>query len=311
MFVLYAIGTGFCTCLADFEHHFSGFPAGRLVRDLKLLGLVEERYGDDHLALTAVGRVLVPETATSSPAGDPGGDASRAGSTSTVSPVVAASARSSVPAYSRLVFISHSHADNQITTRLADDLRNGGADVWVDTNLLASDAWIGQIRAALTSCDWFLVVVSPAAVRSKWVQAEINIALARSKHGLMRGVIPILVEPCRREDIPVLGTFRWLDATRNYEFAFAQLRNVLSLHEVAAAAPARQVFPALDWPERTYARQPERVRRASRTCAAIADVEQALGELITVMTRGLAVKYSSQPRGKSKQARPGRASKRI
>src|SRR5205085_451232 len=59
-----------------------------------------------------------------------------------------------------------------------------------------------SIREGLRNCDWFLVVLSPNSVGSKWVRREVHWAMERREGH----VVPVLIEDCMPEDLH-LGLF--------------------------------------------------------------------------------------------------------
>lgn len=75
------------------------------------------------------------------------------------------------------VFISYSSQNSDYARALADKLRDEGFDVWIDNrNLHSSEDWWRSIVLALRSCAAFLVVMTPEADTSRWVQREITLA---------------------------------------------------------------------------------------------------------------------------------------
>ncbi|HAC91823.1 MAG TPA: phosphopeptide-binding protein, partial [Planctomycetaceae bacterium] len=77
------------------------------------------------------------------------------------------------------IFISHSTQDRVfIEQQILPALRSRGCELWYSTDdIHGADDWEKQIREGLTSCDWFLVVLSKSSVQSRWVKAEVNWAL--------------------------------------------------------------------------------------------------------------------------------------
>src|ERR1700676_1674961 len=89
------------------------------------------------------------------------------------------------------VFLSHSSRNRKFARELAAVIRAPGIPVWYsETNILGSQQWHDEIGDALRRCDWFLVVLSPEAVKSTWVKQELMFAL-RKPH-IQRRIIPIL-----------------------------------------------------------------------------------------------------------------------
>jgi hypothetical protein len=64
-------------------------------------------------------------------------------------------------------FLSHASADRQFASELAEILRRHGLPVWYsETDIRGAQQWHDEIGAALGRCDWFLLVLTPAAVES-------------------------------------------------------------------------------------------------------------------------------------------------
>src|SRR5262249_19874337 len=132
-------------------------------------------------------------------------------------------------ATSRLsIFISHSYLDNDFGIQLTQRLRrllNNEALVWYDTEggLKGGDTWWRSIVKELTDRDVFIIVLSPDAMQSQWVQRELDIALNENKH-----ILPILYRPCEvRADLKILQMVSFLPP-KDYEVAFNELLVALS-----------------------------------------------------------------------------------
>ena len=102
------------------------------------------------------------------------------------------------------IFLSHSTKDHDFCIRLVNDLRRilGNDDaVWYDAHggLQAGDAWWSKIERELDTRTVFIVVLSPDAISSAWVNDEIDIAWRRKNHpnpaSRMR-LVPVLHRPC-------------------------------------------------------------------------------------------------------------------
>jgi predicted ATPase len=155
------------------------------------------------------------------------------------------------------IFVSYSHRDRPFAARLVTDLQSAGATVWFDADEIASDDFIRRINEGLAGRDWLVLVLSPDAVRSEWVHAEVNAALHRVRQKLMRGVIPVVARACAEADIPPLwATLHRYEANLNYEEALHGLCRALSLPGVPtdtasgdlpppglAVPPARTLVP--------------------------------------------------------------------
>jgi DNA-binding CsgD family transcriptional regulator len=97
-----------------------------------------------------------------------------------------------------LVFVSYSHADRPYVEVLAAHLRAAGIEVWYDDELAAGDRFDAVIHVQIDECDAVIVVLSPAAVASEWVDREIGYALQQGKK-----VLPLLLSPCEDQALLV------------------------------------------------------------------------------------------------------------
>jgi hypothetical protein len=70
------------------------------------------------------------------------------------------------------VFISYSHGDQLYVRRLVQHLGAQGVDCWFDYRIVSGDSFGSRIQLAIDNCDAFVVVLTPGAVDSTWVQRE-------------------------------------------------------------------------------------------------------------------------------------------
>ena len=87
------------------------------------------------------------------------------------------------------VFISHSSKDKWAARRVSEDLVDLGCTTFLDEKDIKSGASIDDsIRQNLKSCEDFLIILSPASVKSEWVLLELGGAMA-----LQKNIVPILL----------------------------------------------------------------------------------------------------------------------
>lgn len=98
-------------------------------------------------------------------------------------------------------FVSHNHTDTGFCRPFVDGLRAAGLDVWYDESNLLAGAIREKIESTLAACQHFVVVLSPAAVASRWVNAEIDAALDLERSGRLRTFLPVVAVTC---DMPLL-----------------------------------------------------------------------------------------------------------
>lgn len=115
------------------------------------------------------------------------------------------------------VFLSHAVADKDFTMRLVNVLRTHGVPVWYSaTEIRGAQQWQEEIGAALRRCDWFVVVVSPNALRSFWVKRELAYALAQPR--FVNRITPILLAPCDMEQLSwTLSAIQYVDFSRGFD----------------------------------------------------------------------------------------------
>ncbi|NTV82954.1 MAG: TIR domain-containing protein [Bacteroidales bacterium] len=123
-------------------------------------------------------------------------------------------------------FFSYSRSDSDFVLKLAMDLRQAGADVWLDQlDIEAGNRWDLSIGEALKNSKKMLVILSPDSVASNNVMDEVSFALEAGKT-----VIPILFIPC---DIPFrLRRVQHADFTKNYDDAIKNLVQTLKLGKI-------------------------------------------------------------------------------
>ena len=147
------------------------------------------------------------------------------------------------------VFICYAREDQDFVLKLAANLKERGARVWLDQwDISPSADWDLTIDNALYDCAQFLIVLSPAAVASGEVRGELRTALDENKP-----IVPVLYQTCR---IP-----RRLKLIQHVDFtargpddgaALGQVLRALGVSEPSRptpkvrrreeAAPARQPF---------------------------------------------------------------------
>jgi hypothetical protein len=133
---------------------------------------------------------------------------------------------------SQRIFISYSREDRAFVDRLSQDLRAGGAEIWLDTNeIAAGENWQKAIEDSLRHSSALLYVASVRSGRSEWMKMEVQAVLG---HGTR--VIPLILDDeGERELPPYLAVFQWVDFRSGYDDALRQL--------LAAVQPFRTEHP--------------------------------------------------------------------
>lgn len=170
------------------------------------------------------------------------------------------------------IFVSHSHNDNAFGLRLVRDLRRVlGEDeaVWYDAagGLRGGDHWQEKIIAELRARPIFLVILSPQAVTSTWVQREVRLADEPLADGRKRRIIPLLYHDCaipkRLKGIQYISfaSSPTQDADAAYAAGLEQLQEVLGLLPMRIALPIQRT---------ALLQQPEQRDHASEADAEVA-----------------------------------------
>jgi sulfatase modifying factor 1 len=134
------------------------------------------------------------------------------------------------------VFISHAVTDADFAHRLADDLNRLGVHVWIaPESIRPGEEWVDAIERGLGESSHIVIVLTPAALESRWVRKETNVAIALERQGDIH-VIPLDVEACK---VPLLlSSYQMIPFRRGYDAGLSQLANVLGLR-VMPSEPVR------------------------------------------------------------------------
>lgn len=93
------------------------------------------------------------------------------------------------------VFLSHASADRPYVDAIAATLRAHGIRVWYSTiHIKGAQQWHDDIGRALNRCDWFLLLLSKAAVKSSWVKRELLFALNAKRYE--ERIVPVAITDC-------------------------------------------------------------------------------------------------------------------
>jgi predicted nucleotide-binding protein len=111
---------------------------------------------------------------------------------------------------SSFVFVSYARADREPVSQIVDELRKLGIETWVDADQLgAGEVWERAISRALAKSQAVLVFISPAMVKSSFVNLEFEEAVKTGAR-----ILPVLLTPTEPGQIPNrLRAIQWLDAS--------------------------------------------------------------------------------------------------
>jgi len=138
------------------------------------------------------------------------------------------------------VFISHAKEDAQFAHRLADDLRRMGVQVWIaPESIRPGESWVDAIERGLGESSHTVVVLTPKALKSRWVKKETGVAIAQERKGRIQ-VIPLDVEPCA---VPLLlSSYQMVSFRHDYDAGLRQLADILGMH----VTPPEPAHPPLE-----------------------------------------------------------------
>jgi Protein kinase domain/TIR domain len=119
-------------------------------------------------------------------------------------------------------FISHSTKDSAfVEQEMIPLLESLGITPWYSPQAInLAAAWERSIREALVRSDWVVVMLSPNAVQSEWVRAEVHWAL-ENKVGR---VLPVTINPCDPSELHIkLAGIQHADYTSDFPAARVRL----------------------------------------------------------------------------------------
>lgn len=138
------------------------------------------------------------------------------------------------------IFISHAHQDAEVAQRLAHDLAAHGYAIWIaPDSIRPGEKWVEAINRGLEESGIFVLLLSPDAVASRWVQMETNVAIEFEHEGEIQ-FYPLMLKTCR---LPALWrTFHYISLQNGYEHGYAQLANLLTPETMVPSPDVRTVL---------------------------------------------------------------------
>lgn len=127
-----------------------------------------------------------------------------------------------------LIFLSHSSDDKPFVRELNNALNKAGLNTWFDENdIEVTHSIPGKINEALSECAYFLIILTPNAIESKWVTNELNAALMMGKT-----IVPVLLKTC--EIPPLLKDIKYADFRSDHLLGLNQLLKVFPVQTPGA-----------------------------------------------------------------------------
>lgn len=96
-----------------------------------------------------------------------------------------------------------------------------------ERHIIGAQQWHDEIGKALGICNWFVLVLSPASVTSKWVKHELLFAL-ETKAYRKHIVVAVLKKANAKRLSWTLSQFQWVDFTGGFDPACKALLKIWS-----------------------------------------------------------------------------------
>jgi formylglycine-generating enzyme required for sulfatase activity len=121
-------------------------------------------------------------------------------------------------------------------------LQRLGVQVWIASeSIRPGEGWVSAIERGLEESSHVVVALTPAALESRWVKKETDIAIAQERKGLIQ-VIPLDVEPCK---VPLLlSSYQMVSFRRDYDAGLSQLADILGVRVTPPFEPEMVLIPA-------------------------------------------------------------------
>ena len=133
------------------------------------------------------------------------------------------------------VFVSHSHADQPFAERLVGVLGQHRIPFWYsDAHIRGAQQWHDEIGMALQRCDWFILVLSPDSVTSRWVKRELLYALQQERFD--GRIVPLLYRACDSEQLSwTLPQLQSIDFSASFDDGCIELLRIWNVQYAPAA----------------------------------------------------------------------------
>jgi tetratricopeptide (TPR) repeat protein len=145
------------------------------------------------------------------------------------------------------ILVSHSSTDKPACDAFVGALRGAGADVWYDEHNLGAGQLMDEIQRELHARPVFVVLLSPSALASKWVQRECKWAYTLADADPGRIILPVVVAAIDPKELLAamlfLSDFKRVEGPHNtpYPQAEAIERTLRLLELTPAGKPAAPV----------------------------------------------------------------------
>jgi hypothetical protein len=137
------------------------------------------------------------------------------------------------------VFLSHCSLDKGIVRRIADDLAHLGHRPWLDEwDIKVGECIISRVTEGIENSDYVVLVLSPGAVSSGWVDREWKQKYWQEIEKRTLMLLPALVAECNIP--PLLRSRKYADFRQNYALGLVQLISAIApIIETVEPEPAK------------------------------------------------------------------------
>jgi hypothetical protein len=124
------------------------------------------------------------------------------------------------------IFISYSKKNKEYARQIYNDLLWDGYWVWMDPRIEKGKKWRPQIDHNLKLSNRCIVLISPEAIDSKWVQHEISMACGRDQV-----ILPVKIKDYAPKELPIgveeIQLFNLVEGKVDYERELKKLKQRL------------------------------------------------------------------------------------
>ena len=99
-------------------------------------------------------------------------------------------------------------------------IRDRGYTIWIAPESIPDGQWVSAINRGLAESGVMLLVLTPGALESPWVEMETNVAIELERAGEMR-FIPVCLQRQRYD--PMWHAYQWVMFEREYAAGLNEL----------------------------------------------------------------------------------------
>jgi formylglycine-generating enzyme required for sulfatase activity len=128
-----------------------------------------------------------------------------------------------------MIFLSYSRKDIEAMRRVEKALMQAGISVWTDEDLTpGTPHWAKAIDENLETCDAVVVLLTPAAYQSEWVDSECSKAKVYGK-----GIFPLHIEGDPEDAVPLsLWSIQRIDLRKDFKGGMGELIEAMRLRGI-------------------------------------------------------------------------------